>query len=192
MLSKTLYNTILVIISAFAVYIPGCTNEYPPKIKPNAMLPTQYPGFTLTGKRPDGTTIEVLVALAADNQQLILRDRTKPLIDPNCGSGCRIFWGIKGIPDISYSLPTELARPDQYRFQVVGHNANFEITLFLATDSGPQQIDVQSWRTLPMQKVDGIAFFEATFGVKKSGDKVPNVSLSFTVTEQDVPIEFQL
>jgi len=43
-----------------------------------------------------------------------------------------------------------------------------------------------------MQKVDGIAFFEATFGVKKSGDKVPNVSLSFTVTEQDVPIEFQL
>src|SRR5262249_8410641 len=133
---------------------------------------------------------EVLVALASENQQLILKDRTTPLIDPNC-SGCRIFWGIKGIPEISYSLPAELTRPDQYRFQAVGHNANFEITFFLTTDSGPQQIDVQSWRTSPMQKVNGIAFFEATFDVKKSGDKVPNVSLGFTATEQDVSIEFQ-
>jgi hypothetical protein len=191
MLSKTLYRTLLIIMSAFAVYITAYTSEYAQKIKPNTTLPTQYSGFTITGKRPGGRTIQVLVALAAENQYLILSDRTRPLIDPNCPSGCRVFWGIKGIPNISYSLPAELARPEQYRFQAVADNANFEVTLFLTTDAGPQEIDAQSWRTLPMQKVDDIVFFEAIFTTKKKGDKLPAVSLGFTVTEQGIPIEFQ-
>lgn len=135
---------------------------------------------------------EVLVALASDTQQLILIDRSKPLIDPGCPSGCRIFWGIKGIPEISYTLPNELWNPAEYRFQAVGRNANLEVAFFLTTDSGPQQIDVKSWRILPMQKVDGITFFEVIFNVKKSPEKTPIVSLGFTVTEQGVPIEFQL
>jgi len=132
------------------------------------------------------------VALASENQQLILKDRTRPLIDPNCGSGCRIFWGIKGTPEISYSLPTGLARPGQYRFKAVAHNADLEIIFFLTTGSESQQIDAQSWRTLPTQKVNDIIFFEATFDVKKSGTTLPTLSLGFTVTEQGIPIEFQL
>ncbi len=131
------------------------------------------------------------MALASKDQQLLLKDRTKPVIDPNCPSGCRVFWGMKGIPEVTYALPAELARPDQYRFQAAGRNANFEITFFLSTDSGPQQIEAQSWRTLPSQNAGGIAFFEATFDVKKNGSKLPAVSLGFTVTEQGTAIEFQ-
>lgn len=88
----------------------GCHDMIEVPVSPNVTLPNRSRGYALLAvprQTAQARDIEVFVGLASHCEgtkwceQLYLTDPERPELDPNCGSGCTIFWGMRGIPELN-------------------------------------------------------------------------------------------